>query len=71
MASEDDVGDDSHEMRAEAMVPIKAEITEFGLEATQQLDLDINRWVCSCGESWDESERGGAEDHLRSVDTDA
>lgn len=59
--------DTNHEMQAEAHVPLDAEITEYGLEATQQLDMSIQRWICSCGESWDGDERDAAEGHLRSV----
>ena len=57
--------DTEHEMTAEAFVPLRAELTQHGLEATQQLDMAIKKWVCSCGKSWDESEREEAEEHLR------
>lgn len=56
-----------HNMTAEAFVPLKAELTNKGLEATQQLDLDIKKWVCSCGKKWDYDEKDGATEHLRSV----
>jgi len=61
-------GETEHDMRAEAFVPLDAEITEYGLEATQQLDMDIRRWVCSCGQSWTDKEE--AERHLQSATTD-
>lgn len=69
MPRDDPARNTEHEMSAEAFVPLTAEITEYGLEATQQQDLDIRRWVCSCGESWDGNEREKAETHLRSVRT--
>jgi len=67
MSNSDDTSSSSteHDMEAEAFVPLDAEMGEYGLEAVQQLDMSIERWVCSCGQSWED--RASAEDHLRSV----
>lgn len=61
------MSDTDHDMTAEAFVPADAEITEYGLEVTMQIDFCIERWVCSCGESWDGKNREDAEQHLREV----
>lgn len=59
-----------HNMTAEAVVPLDADLTEQGLEATQPLDLAIRKWVCACGETWGYDETDQAEDHLRSLQAD-
>jgi len=66
MSGEDESDETEHEITAEAFVPLETELTEHGLEATQQLDMAIQNWVCSCGMSWSKDEKEEAEEHLRS-----